>query len=79
VSSIVLFVVFSTVLRLVALASDAVPGLEHTQVLAPERLLRALLLQAFYTIRSVHRPIQRLGQLAARPILGGLHQQYCRI
>jgi transposase InsO family protein len=27
----------------------------------------------------VHRPIQRLGQLAARPILGGLHQKYCRI
>jgi hypothetical protein len=26
-----------------------------------------------------HRPIQRLGQLAARPILGGLHHQYCRI
>jgi transposase InsO family protein len=26
-----------------------------------------------------HRPIQRLGQLVARPILGGLHQQYCRI
>ena len=25
-----------------------------------------------------HRPIQRLGQLAARPILGGLHHQYCR-
>ena len=26
-----------------------------------------------------HRPIQRFGQLVARPILGGLHQQYCRI
>ena len=25
------------------------------------------------------RPIQRLGQLGARPILGGLHHQYCRI
>jgi transposase InsO family protein len=25
------------------------------------------------------RPIQRLGQLVARPILGGLHHQYCRI
>ena len=24
------------------------------------------------------RPIQRLGQLVARPILGGLHHQYCR-
>jgi transposase InsO family protein len=26
-----------------------------------------------------HRPIQRLGRLATRPILGGLHHQYCRI
>jgi transposase InsO family protein len=26
-----------------------------------------------------HRPIQRLGQLSVRPILGGLHHQYCRI
>jgi transposase InsO family protein len=26
-----------------------------------------------------HRPIQQLGQLVARPILGGLHHHYCRI
>jgi transposase InsO family protein len=26
-----------------------------------------------------HRPIQRLGQLATRPILGGRHHHYCRI
>jgi transposase InsO family protein len=26
-----------------------------------------------------HRPVQRFGQFAARPILGGLHHQYCRI
>jgi transposase InsO family protein len=26
-----------------------------------------------------HRPVQRLGQLAAQPILGGLHHQYCRM
>jgi transposase InsO family protein len=26
-----------------------------------------------------HRPIQRFGQLAAQPILGGLHHQYCRM
>ena len=25
------------------------------------------------------RPVQRLGQLAAQPILGGRHHQYCRI
>jgi transposase InsO family protein len=26
-----------------------------------------------------HRPIQRLGQVLARPILGGLHHEYCRM
>jgi transposase InsO family protein len=26
-----------------------------------------------------HRPIQRFGRLATRPILGGLHHHYCRI
>jgi transposase InsO family protein len=26
-----------------------------------------------------HRPIQRLGQVVARPILGGLHHEYCRM
>jgi transposase InsO family protein len=26
-----------------------------------------------------HRPVQRLGQLAVRPLLGGLHHQYCRM
>src|SRR5882672_6798211 len=26
-----------------------------------------------------HRPVQRCGQVAARPILGGLHHQYCRM
>jgi transposase InsO family protein len=26
-----------------------------------------------------YRPIQRLGQLATRPIIGGLHHHYCRI
>jgi transposase InsO family protein len=25
-----------------------------------------------------HRSVQRLGQLAAQPILGGLHHEYCR-
>jgi len=27
----------------------------------------------------IHRPIQRLGQPAAQPILGGLHHAYCRM
>ena len=27
----------------------------------------------------VHRPIQRIGNLTSRPILGGLHHQYIRI
>jgi transposase InsO family protein len=26
-----------------------------------------------------HRPIRRFGQLAAQPILGGIHHHYCRI
>jgi hypothetical protein len=26
-----------------------------------------------------HRPVQQLGQLSARPILGGLHHRYCRM
>ena len=25
------------------------------------------------------RPVQRFGEIAVRPILGGLHHQYCRI
>ena len=26
-----------------------------------------------------HRPIERLGVITSRPVLGGLHHQYCRI
>ena len=27
----------------------------------------------------VHRPAQNIGAIASRPVLGGLHHQYCRI
>jgi transposase InsO family protein len=27
----------------------------------------------------IHRAIQRIGQITARPILGGLHHEYCRM
>jgi transposase InsO family protein len=27
----------------------------------------------------LHRPIERLGAVLSRPVLGGLHHQYCRI
>jgi hypothetical protein len=26
-----------------------------------------------------HRPIERVGAITSRPVLGGLHHQYCRI
>jgi transposase InsO family protein len=26
----------------------------------------------------VHRPVQRIGAITSRPVLGGLHHQYCR-
>jgi transposase InsO family protein len=64
--------------------------LDHAVVFGEGHLRRILAAYASYynSFRThlslskdapVHRPIQRLGQLAARPILGGLHQQYCRI
>jgi transposase InsO family protein len=64
--------------------------LDHIVVLGEAHLRRILAAYASYynelrTHQSLgkdapaHRPIQRLGQLAARPIPGGLHHQYCRM
>jgi transposase InsO family protein len=63
--------------------------LDHVVILGEDHLRRVLKAYAAYyngfrTHLSLgkdaptHRPIQRLGQLVARPILGGLHHQYCR-
>jgi transposase InsO family protein len=63
--------------------------LDHTVVIGEAQLRRILATYAAYynELRTHlaldkdtpgHRSIQRLGQLVARPILGGLHHQYCR-
>jgi transposase InsO family protein len=64
--------------------------LDHIIVFGEEHLRRVLQSYASYynrtqTHRSLHkdapvyRPIQRIGALKSRPILGGLHHQYIRI
>ena len=64
--------------------------LDHVVVFGEAHLRRILATYAAYynegrTHLSLHkdspcrRPIQRLGRLVARPILGGLHHHYCRI
>jgi transposase InsO family protein len=64
--------------------------LDHTIVLGEAHLRRLLLSYASYynEIRThralqkdapIHRPIERIGILKSRPILGGLHHQYVRI
>jgi len=64
--------------------------LDHIVILGEDHLRRILKAYvAYYNERRTHlslgkdsphhRPIQRLGQLVARPILGGLHHQYCRM
>src|SRR3981189_2731086 len=64
--------------------------LDHTVVFGEGHLRRIAAAYAGYyngfrTLLSLgkdspgHRPVQRLGQLAAQPILGGLHHYYCRI
>jgi transposase InsO family protein len=63
--------------------------LDHTVVFGEGHLRRiAAAYTGYYNECRTHlsldkdspgrRPIQRLGQLVARPILGGLHHEYCR-
>src|SRR4030081_3931314 len=64
--------------------------LDHIVVFGEAHLRRILAASAVYynELRThlslgkdspCHRSVQRLGQLAAQPILGGLHHEYCRI
>jgi transposase InsO family protein len=64
--------------------------LDHIIVFGEEHLRRVLQSYASYYNRTrthrsldkgapVHRPVQRIGALKSRPILGGLHHQYIRI
>ncbi len=64
--------------------------LDHVVVLGDAHLRRILATSANYynelrTHRSLtkdtplHRAVERLGTVTSRPILGGLHHQYCRI
>jgi hypothetical protein len=64
--------------------------LDHVVILGELHLRRILAAYADYynglrTHRSLakdaplHRIVERLGSVASRPILGGLHHQYCRI
>jgi transposase InsO family protein len=64
--------------------------LDHVLILGETHLRRVLKAYAgYYNQVRTHlaltkdaprsRPVQRLGKVAARPILGGLHHEYCRI
>jgi transposase InsO family protein len=64
--------------------------LDHMVVLGEAHLRRTLLKFADYYNKMrvhraldkdapFHRPIERLGVITSRPILGGLHHRYCRI
>ena len=75
--------------RLAAMGSNRRECLDHTVIFSETHLRRILATYAGYynelrTHLSLgkdaphHRPIQRLGQLVAQPVLGGLHHQYCR-
>jgi transposase InsO family protein len=64
--------------------------LDHMIVLGEAHLRRILGKYAAYYNESrihrslnkdapFHRPIERVGAITSRPVLGGLHHQYCRI
>jgi transposase InsO family protein len=64
--------------------------LDHVVILGELHLRRVLATYADYynelrTHRSLtkdtplHRVVERLGNVTSRPLLGGLHHQYCRI
>ena len=46
--------------------------LDHVIVLGEAHLRRVL-------SEPIHRKLERVGAVASRPVLGGLHHQYCRI
>jgi len=63
---------------------------DHLMVLGEAHLRRVLAeLAAYYNGSRIHhslsndapfhRPIERVGNITSRPILGGLHHQYCRV
>ena len=64
--------------------------LDHVLVLGEAHLRRTLMrFSDYYNTTRTHRalqkdapvsrPVERLGVIASRPILGGLHHQYCRV
>ena len=56
--------------------------LDHMIVFGEAHLRRTLRgYAAYYNVSRthLHRAIERLGAVVSRPVLGGLHHQYCRI
>jgi hypothetical protein len=72
------------------LSKDSRECLDHVVILGEAHLRRILAAYTGYynelrTHLSLgkdspgHRPIQQVGQITTKPILGGLHHQYCRM
>jgi hypothetical protein len=54
--------------------------LDHLTVFGETHLRRILgEYAAFYNGVRTHRAVQSIGAITSRPVLGGLHHQYCRI